>query len=150
MCASELRHHLPIDNFMRNRNPLAGALQTGQEPFARQLAVVPKLQRLHRCRRQTLGSWRRARHPRPIVAHLGDAKPGEFSHSVRCDAVSACRALRIRSSRSLPAGSFLASSLRRRAWFASLSSNGVWTRPSRSWPPNKSKTLDSVPVRNRT
>jgi hypothetical protein len=77
---------------------------------------------------------------------LGDAKPGEFSHSVRCDAVSACRALRIRSSRSLPAGSFLASSLRRRAWFASLSSNGVWTwQPSITHPPDLGLQINPKP-----
>ena len=43
-----------------------------------------------------------------ILTHLGDAKPGDISHSVRCDAVSACRARRITSSRSLPGGRLLA------------------------------------------
>jgi hypothetical protein len=39
-----------------------------------------------------------------VFAHFGDANPREASHSVICEAVSACRALRIRSLRSIPGG----------------------------------------------
>ena len=54
-------------------------------------------------------------------SYFGDRKPGEVSHSFMCVAVSACRALRNSTSRSLPTGSRLACSLRRRASSASRS-----------------------------
>jgi hypothetical protein len=55
----------------------------------------------------------------------------ETSMAGQWHAVSACRALRIRSSRTPPGGRFLASSLRRRAWLAGRSSNGIWCLPPR-------------------
>lgn len=57
------------------------------------------------------------------VKGVGGFRPGDLSHSLMWAPVSACRALRIRRSRSKPGGSVLASSRRRIASAASRSSN---------------------------
>ena len=49
---------------------------------------------------------------RAVLVHFGDASPGDDSQSFMCEAVSACRALRIKPSRSMPGGIVLACSLR--------------------------------------
>jgi len=48
---------------------------------------------------------------RAVLVHFGDASPGDDSQSFMCEAVSACRALRIRPSRSMPGGIVLAPGL---------------------------------------
>jgi hypothetical protein len=55
---------------------------------------------------------------------LGGCKPGDSSHALICEPVSACRALRISSSRAAPGGSCRASSRRRFASCASRTSRG--------------------------
>jgi len=62
---------------------------------------------------------------RAVLVHFGDASPGDDSQSFMCEAVSACRALRIKPSRSMPGGIVLACSLRLRACSASRSSKEV-------------------------
>lgn len=57
--------------------------------------------------------------------HVGARRPGDRSHSLMCEPVSACRALRINRSRSIPGGSDLASSRRRKASYARRSSGDV-------------------------
>ncbi|HEU0083092.1 MAG TPA: hypothetical protein VFQ87_09485 [Bradyrhizobium sp.] len=67
-----------------------------------------------------------------IFVHLGGASPGEVSHSLMCEAVSACRARRNSNSRArLPGISFSAASLNRLASSASRSPkvNLCLTRP---------------------
>src|SRR3954447_14683722 len=56
---------------------------------------------------------------------LGGCKPGDSSHALICEPVSACRALRISSSRASPGGSCKASSRRRFASCASRTSRVV-------------------------
>jgi hypothetical protein len=55
----------------------------------------------------------------------GGCKPGDSSHALICEPVSACRALRISSSRAAPGGSCRASSRRRFASCANLTSRVV-------------------------
>jgi hypothetical protein len=56
----------------------------------------------------------------PVLVHFGEASPGELTHSLMCEAVSACRARRKSSSRAvLPGRSFSAASLNRLASSAS-------------------------------
>jgi hypothetical protein len=57
--------------------------------------------------------------------YTGGLSPGDDSHSVMCEAVSSCRALRNKSSRSLPCGRDLICSLTRSASCAKHCSNGA-------------------------
>src|SRR3954463_16677832 len=50
---------------------------------------------------------------RSVGGYFGGCRPGDASHSLMCEAVSASRALRIISSRNAPGGSNLASVRRR-------------------------------------
>jgi hypothetical protein len=50
--------------------------------------------------------------------YLGGCKPGYVSHSLMCEPVSACRALRISASRTAPGGSNLASATSLPPWQA--------------------------------
>src|SRR3984893_7122626 len=59
-----------------------------------------------------------------IGNYSGGLSPGDDSHSVMCEAVSSCRALRDKSSRSLPCGRDLARSLMSWASCAKRFSNG--------------------------
>jgi hypothetical protein len=61
-----------------------------------------------------------------VSNHFGGASPGELSHSLICEPVSACRAFRSARSRSIPGGSDLASSRRRCACSARRSSRGAF------------------------
>jgi len=58
-------------------------------------------------------------------AYLGGCNPGERSHSLMCEPVSACLAFRSNSSLSAPCGSNLASSRKRFASKARRSSRGI-------------------------
>ena len=60
--------------------------------------------------------------PEQRCSYSGGCSPGDLNHSLKCEPVSACLALRRRASRSKPAGSFLASSLKRTASWARRSS----------------------------
>jgi hypothetical protein len=60
-----------------------------------------------------------------LIGQLGGCNPGDASHSLMCEPVSACRAFRIRSSRAAPGGSCEASSRRRFASWVSRTSSGV-------------------------
>jgi hypothetical protein len=67
----------------------------------------------------------RNRSYRDLRRQLGGCKPGDSSHALICEPVSACRALRISSSRASPGGSCKASSRRRFASCANRTSRLV-------------------------
>ena len=60
-----------------------------------------------------------------LIGQLGGCNPGDASHSLMCEPVSACRAFRISSSRAAPGGSCKASSRRRFASCANRTSRLV-------------------------
>ena len=60
-----------------------------------------------------------------LIGQLGGCNPGDASHSLICEPVSACRAFRISSSRAAPGGSCKASSRRRFASWVSRTSREV-------------------------
>jgi hypothetical protein len=81
-------------------------------------------------------------HVGPVLVHLGGASPGEFSHSLMREAVSACRARRKSNSRAIvPGRSFSAASLNRAASSASRCSK-VGVRSTRLLPWRYSPTKD--------